>query len=160
MTVIEEITNRSISRRAKTHILCICAGGNTRSVTLATLLKFHFGGYDALACSIEKNSDQTLDMLFRWSELILCADKYIFDEVLKAKERFGWTDDAQTILIPIGQDKWGMSMHPELTPIAYRLLEEAGFKRGSRTTDEIVARLIKYEDRRKEPDGPTFHFGY
>ena len=153
MTLVEQIVNRSISQRAKTHILCVCAGGNTRSVTLATLLKFHFGGYDALACSITKNSRGTLEMLFDWADLVIAVDNFIFGELTDSHKDI--LDSDKVMLVHIGKDRWGMSMHSELVPLACRLLEEAGFKRSNKTDWSRVGQ--KYGGRRKEPDGPTIY---
>src|SRR5262245_47933796 len=124
-------------------ILCCCAGGNTRSVTLATLLKYHFGNHDALACSVEKNSVDTLKMLFDWSELVIAVDTEVLDYIKQ------YTTKA--ILINIGQDKWGMSMHPDLIPLACSLLDKAGF-RSARTPEQIVAKRAKYDLRREQKD--------
>ena len=43
-------------------VFCLCAGGVSRSVGLAFVLKYHYG-HDAIAGSYEKNSPETIDML-------------------------------------------------------------------------------------------------
>jgi hypothetical protein len=122
-------------------VLCCCAGGNCRSVTLATMLKYHATpAVDALACSVEKNSSETLTMLYTWADKILTVDTEIYGEV---PEEFR----GKTELLMIGRDMWGMSMHPELVPVAVKWLESAGFKL-KRTAEEILAKGSKYSLRR------------
>jgi hypothetical protein len=52
-------------------ILCVCGEGNNRSATLAQLLRYRDGGQDCLAVGLRTASPETLDMLFRWAEVIL-----------------------------------------------------------------------------------------
>lgn len=145
-------------------ILTVCAGGNCRSVTLATMLKYGFKGeHDVLACAFEKNSETTLLMLCEWADLILTVDEEIHEGVclLLDKGRRGArmlhsrTSDLavgrNTVLIPIGRDEWGMSMHPDLVTKAWPLLIAAGFE-PSRTLEVQLARTTKYSMRRGAAD--------
>jgi hypothetical protein len=122
-------------------ILCCCEGGNTRSVTLATLLKYRFrdpsrsAGYDVLTCSLGKNDSETLDMLFEWADRILVVEPDMVKEIPEKHH-------VATRVIPLGRDIWGMSMHPELVPLAHALLVGAGFE-PKQTVDEILARARK-----------------
>jgi len=130
-------------------ILCVCAGGNTRSVTLATLLKYNYGGHDALAASAEKNDPITLRMLYEWANLVIAVDKEVYLCMEELEEKVAPAQTKKVILLDIGQDKWGMSMHPDLIPIACKLLEAHGFK-SKKQWDEIVVAREKYDLRRKE----------
>lgn len=123
-------------------VLCCCASGNTRSVTLATLLKYYARPqHDALACSVEKNSSETLEMLYGWADRILTVDPEIYGEIPEQHR-------AKTDLLMIGQDKWGMSMHPDLIPLAKQWLESAGFKLREDTVEYAAQKGTKYALRR------------
>lgn len=130
-------------------ILTVCAGGVCRSVTLAAMLKYGFkGNHDVLAASAEKNMPPTLQMLFQWSQLILTVDEEVHAAVL---EMHPTRHHDKIKLIPIGQDKWGMSMHPGLVTLAWPLLIEAGFE-PRRTLEEQLGRSTKYSLRRGQAD--------
>lgn len=47
-------------------ILVLCRGGNTRSVAVAMLLKYKYMK-NVLVASIEKNGQETISMLLRWT---------------------------------------------------------------------------------------------
>lgn len=130
-------------------ILCVCAGGNTRSVTLATLLKYQWR-HDAIAMSVERNGDEAFTLLNAWANRVLTVDDRVHAEYLS---RF---PDMQpiTTLLPIGQDKWGMSMHPDLIPIAYACIEAWIKSPGRKTPAEVIAYGSKYDLRRKAEEAP------
>ena len=138
-------------------ILTVCEGGNTRSVTLATLLKYYHGGHDALAMSWAKQGDDTKKMLYTWANRILVVDQWLYDEVRAELEKWKFSYDLHynLVLIPIGQDRWGQSMHPGLVPIATKLLNDAGFH-SAKSFDEVVAKTkqheLKYLMRRAEAE--------
>jgi len=121
-------------------ILCVCAGGSCRSVTLATLLKYSFrGNHDVLAVSAEKNHDNTIAMLCAWADDILLVDEEFWPYIPESARK-------KTRVVPIGQDQWGMSMHPKLIPLAHQRLCEAGFVPRS-TAEEMLRRRMKYVKR-------------
>ena len=55
-------------------ILCVCEGGNSRSVALAWLFKKHLG-MDAISIGTRDNSVDTLEMLYNWADHIILTDK-------------------------------------------------------------------------------------
>lgn len=126
-------------------ILCVCEGGNTRSVTLATLLKYNYGNHDAIAMSQGKNKGETLRMLANWANMILAADYQIYVKLLQDLMAQGDGNERKVELADLGTDKWGMSMHPDLIPLAARVLESLDFKT-SKTLDEILARRQRYNE--------------
>ena len=97
-------------------ILCICQGGNVRSVTLAYVLKYGYG-IDALAAGWEPNPPETLEMLGAWADHV-----FIADEVMREKLPPALQSRAHTI--PVGPDRWFMSLHPELLEICKTLLAQ------------------------------------
>ena len=124
-------------------ILCVCEGGNTRSVTLATLLKYNYGNHDAIAMSQGKNKGETLRMLANWANLILAADEEIHTKLLQDLMAQKDGNERKVELADLGTDKWGMSMHPDLIPLACRVLENHGF-RSAKEIEEILARRARY----------------
>src|SRR5207245_5530036 len=67
-----EVGVGSAMKRKK--ILCLCAGGQVRSVTLGGICKYWFG-HEAIAASLEKLEPDTLDMLYRWAEVIVVVEQ-------------------------------------------------------------------------------------
>lgn len=134
---------------ARSKILCVCEGGNCRSVTMATLLKYYFRGhFDVLAMSLAKNSIPTKLMLYHWADLVLTVAEDIDAEVREeARVVYGMPTD-RIRLIPIGRDMWGKSMHPEFVPVVHKLLVESGFE-PTKSAEEIVARSTKFSARRR-----------
>jgi len=68
----------------KQRILCVCQGGNCRSVHLAYVLKYSYG-VDALACGYEGNTHSTLEMLCGWSDYIIVVQPQMMSYI---PERF------------------------------------------------------------------------
>ena len=139
-------------------ILTLCAGGNARSVTLATIIKYRCRGkYDVLAASIEKNTDETLMMLFKWADKVLVADTDLWNELIQRfvditryNIKYPYTRLVdKLVLADLGKDMWGMSMHPDLIPLACKVLSDLGFELKA-SAEEIIQHREKYDKRRKE----------
>ena len=81
-------------------ILCICDGGNSRSGTMANILRRL--GHDALSVSAEKNSRATLSALCDWAERVYALS----DEAKRVVP--------SAIRINVGEDHWGQTMAPPL----------------------------------------------
>lgn len=134
-------------------ILCACAGGNCRSVTLATLLKYNFRpseGADALAVALEKNSEYTISVLLDWAEQIIVVDEET-ETLMKQMMADHHVAKKEVLNANIGQDKWGMSMHPALVPIAYEALVRLGFE-PRQPLEDVLKRGSKYSLRRGVED--------
>jgi hypothetical protein len=87
-------------------ILCVCTGGNSRSGTMANILRRL--GHDALNASSKGNSRATIDALCGWADRI-----------------FTLSDEAEAavpvgIRVDVGDDIWGQTMAP---PLVVRCLE-------------------------------------
>ena len=95
-------------------VLCLCQGGNVRSVALAFVLKYEYSE-DALAASLEKNSPETLASMMEWAEKIFVVERWMLDWISKMHR------DRVTVL-EIGPDRWGNSLHPELVALCQSLL--------------------------------------
>lgn len=115
----------------RTRVLCVCNGGNVRSVTLARFLRRK--GYEALSCGVDQAyTDRTLLMLFDWAEVIYIQR----DSAVRLGERPRWqvrdqderwisfhyhnTDDGQyrtgylDLRFDVGHDDWLIPDHPDL----------------------------------------------
>ena len=133
---------------ARIKTLCVCAGGVVRSVTLASLLKFYWK-HDALAAGFV-NEPETLDTLFRWADHIYVVQEYMKPQV---PEEYQY----KTRVLDVGDDVWGQSMHPELTRICYKLLEqELGPDRKTAPVDELLAKREERYAVRRKPIGKLF----
>ena len=67
--------------KQRQRILCVCQGGNSRSVHLAYLLKYRYG-VDALACGWEGNSHDTVEMLCEWADIIIVVQAFMKEKIL------------------------------------------------------------------------------
>lgn len=92
----------------------ICRGGNVRSVTLAYVLKYKYH-VDAVAIGHEGNSATTKHMLSKWADVIIVAESYMQDFISKKYAK-------KTIVLSVGEDIWGMALHPELIALCDRLI--------------------------------------
>ncbi len=98
----------------KKKILCVCQGGNVRSVALATLLKQVYR-QDALACGIEKNQPETVRLLCSWANVIVVMEPQ-FAEALP-------TGTATLKVCDVGRDRFGRPNHPELQALVKAFCE-------------------------------------
>lgn len=104
---------------AKSKILCVCEGGNVRSVALAFLFKLN--GVDTLSCGVTGNTLKTSTMLYRWADNILIAEAWMLDRI-PAQFRKKVTD------MEIGPDRWGLT-HKELLDLCReRMTSKLGLK--------------------------------
>lgn len=87
-------------------ILCVCQGGNVRSVTLAYILKYQYG-QDALAVGWEPNSTETKNLLYKWADVIILVEDQFKKHIPKRFHK-------KLRVVEIGPDRWFMSLHPDL----------------------------------------------
>lgn len=85
--------------------LCVCEGGNSRSVGLAFLLKYYCG-QDAIAYTWRHQSPETMEMLCNWAEHIVLMNN-------------GWEDKipepyrTKIMVCDVGDDRY-FQPHPDL----------------------------------------------
>ena len=103
-------------------ILCVCEGGNVRSVGMAFALK-HIYGQDALACGWRFNSLETFKMLCDWADRIVVMQEVFVakvpSDVLRSKVR----------VVDVGPDCFGNPLHPDLQACVQHAAE-AWMKKG------------------------------
>lgn len=96
-------------------VLCLCNHGNTRSVALAYLIKTIYK-HDVLTGGVEENSDETLKMLFNWSDKIIALTPEAKNKVVE----LGW--DAESLYV--GDDVWHNPFAQELQHKLLKNLKE------------------------------------
>jgi predicted protein tyrosine phosphatase len=72
------------------HILCVCEHGNSRSVTMAWLLKY-VEDFETLTAGLGYHTPETLQMLFEWADVIVVPEDKLLaliPEKYKAKIKF------------------------------------------------------------------------
>lgn len=95
-------------------ILVLCNHGNVRSVGLAYLIKTIYG-HDVLSAGVEENSENTLEMLMRWADKIICLTK---ESLNHASPTVFFEKSA---FINVGKDVWHDPFHHNLQ---HKLLKE------------------------------------
>lgn len=102
----------------KTKIVCVCNGGNVRSVALAESLKGTFG-CEAISASTYWLSKETMTMLCQWADII--APVQIRDPIYEPepdhtlwRENVMWTFENKIRIFPIGKDIYGTAQNAEL----------------------------------------------
>ena len=102
--------------RRRQRVLCVCKGGNVRSVHLAFLLKYRYG-CDALAAGHEGNTPATLRYLCEWADAIVIVQPHMQREIPK---RF----HGKLSLYDIGEDRW-LSLNVELLDLFDGMIKAA-----------------------------------
>lgn len=97
---------RKLSKNHPQRYLCICQGGNVRSVALATVLKQKYH-QEAIAVGFERSSEGTLAMLAEWANVIIVMmDPYRFCIPVEYQEK--------VIVCDVGEDTYGRPGHDRL----------------------------------------------
>jgi predicted protein tyrosine phosphatase len=78
--------------------VCLCQDANSRSVTCAYILKIYYN-IDALSCGWNRNSKETLEMLFEWADTIFVMQRDYIRHVSKKYH-------LKVHVIDVGPDKW------------------------------------------------------
>lgn len=99
-------------------ILCICHGGNVRSVALKFLLHQKYK-HDALACGEAFNTRETIALLCHWADYIVVVQPGIA-ECVPVECR------AKTFCYDIGEDRFGYAFHPELQAGMDQMIQKHG----------------------------------
>ena len=98
-------------------VVCICRGGQVRSVSARFVLADKFGFRKVLACGWEKNDVDTVTMLCNWADVILVVGRpsewVILDNQFVDK----------TIALEVGPDRFGHYGHPELVDMLTHMIK-------------------------------------
>lgn len=88
--------------------LCVCAGGNVRSVALAYVLKHHTGrGDDAIAVGYTVTSKETMEMLCGWADRIVVMENHMRSQIAMHHQH-------KLRCLDVGPDIWGVVVAPDL----------------------------------------------
>ena len=108
-------------------ILCVCNGGNVRSVALAEALKGTYG-CEAISASTYWLSKETMRMLCEWADVI--APIQIRDPDYEPepdrslwRENVMWTYGNKVHIFPIGKDVYGNAQHAELRKLIKEVMK-------------------------------------
>jgi len=100
-------------------ILTICSAGTVRSVAMAHCLKHNFD-QDALPAGRDANSQQTLDMLSDWADVIILMQPKYGEGILKRHVH----KVVPPALTDVGMDRWGNALDPELQSIVGEIAKD------------------------------------
>lgn len=119
-------------------VLCVCRGGNTRSVAAKMIIHRHLG-HDAIAIGVDNNSTETLHKLCKWADMVVVMSRKFEDRI----------PSGVYILIDVGDDIWGNPFHPELQCLIVDLLNATPALNFGRTIsqDKVITGLRKYRDK-------------
>lgn len=112
-------------------ILCVCNGGNCRSVATAEVLKGVYG-HEAIAIGTYWFSRESQIKFGEWANLVIIVEPYDAalpePDLTRWKASPLWSDlfDSKRRLIPLGPDKWGHSNWDAIKAAANAALKEAG----------------------------------
>ena len=87
-------------------VLCICQGGNVRSVALATELKQRHR-VDALAAGYVKNRPETLRLLMEWADRIV-----VMRDIYRGHVPAEFS--SKVTVAEVGEDTYGSPTHRDL----------------------------------------------
>ena len=96
-------------------VVCICRGGQVRSVAARFILADRHGLRKVLACGWEKNDPETVAMLCEWADAVLVVGSASDWNLPTAKDK--------TVLLDIGPDRWGHYGNGELVGVLTPLIE-------------------------------------
>lgn len=96
-------------------ILTVCDQGNNRSVQFAHLLKYKYKGSDTIPVGLSSHSKETLEMLFKWADVIILTDR-----VQKVPDEY----KDKVKVWDVGEDRYPRPFNPELHQLARKLIEE------------------------------------
>ena len=98
------------------HILCVCAHGNNRSVTMAHILKY-VTDFETLTAGLEYHTPETLEVLFNWADIIVVPEDKLLQHIpeqYKQKIKF----------YNIGEDRYPRPFNKDLYRKAKKIMEE------------------------------------
>lgn len=96
-------------------VLCICRGGQVRSVAARNILCKVFGFMKVIAAGWEMNDADTIKSLCEWADAVIVVGR-----------PGDWninTPPQKTLHVEVGEDVWGRYNHPELLELLKPKLE-------------------------------------
>ena len=96
--------------------LIVCDGGNVRSAALATTLKLDYG-QEAIAVGRLYMSSETMVMLSNWADRIILMQAHMIESIPDFNQNKCGVAD-------VGQDRWGIYIHPELNELVNNIAAE------------------------------------
>lgn len=106
---------------AMSRVLCLCEGGNVRSVALAAELKAL--GKDAIAAGLRRNSANTIALLIDWADTVVLMS----EDLLPRWTPFHASAKAAgkgVMIVEVGPDLYGRANHPDLKAVVKPTVRE------------------------------------
>ncbi len=97
-------------------VLCICHGGQVRSVAVRHILFHQFGFKKVIAAGWGMNDEDTIQSLCEWADAVVVVGR-------PSEWRLN-TPPQKTIHIEVGKDVWGRHNHPALLELLLPKLKE------------------------------------
>jgi predicted protein tyrosine phosphatase len=94
-------------------VLTICSAGTVRSVAMAHRLK-HDYGIDAVPLGHDLNSQDTIDKMSDWADLILVMQPKYAEGILKRNAH-------KVVVADVGMDRWANPLNPELQEMVRKI---------------------------------------
>ena len=89
--------------------LCVCDGGNVRSQAMAYVLH-DIEGHEAIPVGRIRVSEETMYMMCAWADNIIIMQPHMEESIpIDFKHKL--------LCVDVGQDRWGVYVHPELLDI-------------------------------------------
>ena len=99
-----------IAVEPKKKFLCICEGGNVRSVAMARTLKDNFK-QNAVAMSWACNDNVILEFAASWADYILLMQPKFIERL---SDKLKLENGHKIRIVDVGPDRFGTASHPEL----------------------------------------------
>lgn len=119
-------------------LVCMCRGGNVRSVAAKQILN-RFFGHETIAIGLDTTSAGTKRFLFEWADYII---------VMKDSFVTGVPEDfrCKVVLLDVGDDKYGTPFNEELQLKVLELVNNTPLLSGATevTKDHVLAPIRRY----------------
>lgn len=114
---------------ASVRFLCVCNGGNCRSVAVAEILKGQYG-HEAIAVGTYWFSEGSMRKLSEWADRIFVVEP--FDAELPQPDLSRWQASPiwgnefthKRVNIALGPDRWGHNKWDELKQVAHAAVKK------------------------------------
>ena len=98
----------SFRQGGQVKFLCVCDGGNVRSVALAFVLHEQMN-HEAIPVGRLRVSKDTMSMLCTWADVVVILQPHMDESIPKKFKN-------KLLCVDVGPDRYGIWIHPELLP--------------------------------------------
>ncbi len=125
------------------NILCVCRGGNVRSVAAKMILHRYFG-HQTLAAGWENNDESTFDYLSNWADRIVVMNE-------EFKNKIPSVQQDKIIVLHVGNDIWGDPYNEDLQSLVFNeiLKNSLLVNRKNPSLDKVLEKIRDYKEKLK-----------